>query len=53
VLSPFAKGNGYSNTIHYTHGSMLRTMQEIFSVKPLLRDAKTEKDLSDMFSVFP
>jgi phospholipase C len=53
VLSPFAKGNGYSNSTHYTHGSMLRTIQEIFSVKPLLRDAKTETDLSDMFSVFP
>jgi phospholipase C len=53
VLSPFAKGNGYSNSIRYTHGSMLRTIQEIFSVKPLLRDAGKEKDLSDMFSVFP
>ncbi len=53
VLSPFAKGNSYSNSVHYTHGSMLRTMQEIFSVKPLLRDAGKEKDLSDMFTVFP
>ena len=53
VLSPFAKGQGYSNNIHYTHGSMLRTMQEIFSVKPLLGDAAKEKDLSDMFTVFP
>ena len=53
VLSPFAKGGGYSNTIHYTHGSMLRTFQEIFAVKPLLRDAKVETDLSDLFSVFP
>jgi len=53
VLSPFAKGNGYSNQTHYTHGSMLRTMQEIFSVKPLLRDAGKEKDLREMFTVFP
>lgn len=53
VLSPFAKGGGYSNTIHYTHGSTLRTFQEIFGVKPLLRDAKKETDLSDLFSVFP
>lgn len=53
VLSPFAKGNGYSNNTHYTHGSTLRTMEEIFGVKPLLRDASKEKDLSSMFSVFP
>ena len=53
VLSPFAKGNGYSNTIHYTHGSTLRTFEEIFSVKPLLRDANDETDLGDLFSVFP
>lgn len=53
VLSPFAKGGGYSNNIHYTHGSTLRTMEEIFGVKPLLRDAKNETDLSDLFSVFP
>jgi hypothetical protein len=53
VLSPFGKGNGYSNQIHYTHGSMLRTIEEIFGVKPLLRDAGKEKDLSKMFTVFP
>jgi phospholipase C len=53
VLSPFAKGGGYSNSIHYTHGSTLRTIQEIFAVKPLLRDANKETDLSDLFSVFP
>ena len=53
VLSPFAKGNGYSNNIHYTHGSTLRTVEEIFSLSPLLGDAGKEKDLSDMFKVFP
>jgi hypothetical protein len=53
VLSPFAKGHGYSNLVHYTHGSTLRTMQEIFSVKPFLGDAKHQKDLSDLFSTFP
>ncbi|HEX4156851.1 MAG TPA: alkaline phosphatase family protein [Rhizomicrobium sp.] len=53
VLSPFAKGGGYSNTVHYTHGSTLRTFQNIFGVRPLLRDAKDEIDLSDLFSVFP
>ncbi len=53
VLSPFAKGKGYANQIHYTHGSTLRTMQEIFGVKPLLGDANKEMDLHDLFRVFP
>ncbi|MGD0189258.1 MAG: alkaline phosphatase family protein [Rhizomicrobium sp.] len=53
VLSPFAKGAGYSNSIYYDHGSTLKTIQEIFSVTPLLGDAKKQSDLSDLFSVFP
>ncbi len=53
VLSPFAKGNGYQNSIHYTHGSTLRTFEEIFGVTPLLNDAGHETDLSDLFMVFP
>ncbi len=53
VLSPFAKGKGYSNQLLYTHGSTLRTIEEIFSLKPFLGDAKNEQDLRDLFSVFP
>jgi phospholipase C len=53
VLSQYAKGAGYSNSTYYDHGSTLRTLQEIFSVKPLLGDAKKQTDLSDLFSVFP
>jgi len=53
VLSPFAKGGGYSNQIHYTHGSALRTLQEIFGVAPFLGDAAKETDLKDLFRVFP
>jgi phosphatidylinositol-3-phosphatase len=53
VLSPFAKGGGYSSQIHYTHGSTLRTMQEIFGVGPFLGDAAKETDLKDLFQVFP
>jgi phospholipase C len=54
VLSPFAKGEGktgYHNSIHYTHSSTLKTIQEIFSVKPLLRAAGDSgvMDLSDLF----
>src|SRR5207248_5131225 len=48
VVSPFAKGGGYSNSIHYTHGSALRTFEEIFGVG-LLRDAASQTDLSDLF----
>jgi len=50
VLSPLAKGGGYSNNIHYTHSSMLRTIQEIFNVSPLLGDAANANDLSDLFN---
>jgi len=53
VLSPLAKGGGYSNSIEYTHSSTLRTIQEIFNVKPFLGDAANATDLSDLFRVFP
>jgi hypothetical protein len=48
LLSPKAKGNGYSNSIHYTHGSLLASLEEIYGV-PLLNDAGSETDLSDLF----
>jgi acid phosphatase len=50
VLSPAAKGGGYNNDVHYTHGSLVRTIEEIFGVKPLLRNAASVEDLSDLFS---
>jgi phosphatidylinositol-3-phosphatase len=53
VLSPNAKGKGYSNTIHYTHSSTLRTLQEIFGVTPLLGDATNATNLSDLFQIYP
>ena len=53
VLSPFAKGNHYSNAIYYTHSSTLRTIQEIFGVTPLLRYAANATDLSNLFAVLP
>ncbi len=53
VLSPAAKGGGYSNSIHYTHSSTLRTFEEIFGVEPLLGDAANATDLSDLFRSFP
>ena len=53
VLSPYAKGGGYSNSLHYTHSSTLRTIQEIFNITPLLGDASKATDLSDLFNKFP
>jgi phospholipase C len=54
LLSPFTKGGGkkpYSNSIHYDHSSTLKTLEEIFSVNPLMgaaADSRTN-DLSDLF----
>ena len=48
VLSPFSK-KGYSNNVRYTHGSTLRTIQEIFGVSPFLGDAATQTPLDDFF----
>ena len=52
AVSPNAKP-GYSNSIHYTHSSLLRTAQEIFGVTPLLGDAANATDLSGLFATFP
>jgi len=52
ALSPFAKP-GYSNSLSYSHSSMLRTLQEIFGVTPLLGDAANATDLSDLFASAP
>ena len=54
ILSPFAKGDGqreYTNYIHYTHSSTLKTFEEIFGLHPLLGAAADSgvKDLSDFF----
>jgi hypothetical protein len=56
VLSPRAKGQAghpYVGTTMYYHSSMLRTVQEIFGVTPLLRDAANRPSLSDLFTSFP
>src|SRR5438094_1857453 len=50
VLSRYAKGSGYSNAIRYTHSSLLKTVQHIFKVTPLLGDAANATDLGDLFS---
>jgi hypothetical protein len=53
ALSPAAKGGGYSNTIRYSHSSMLRTFEEILGVSPLLGDAANASSLSDLFATYP
>lgn len=59
VLSPLAKGEGYTNSIAYDHSSTLKSMQEIFGVSPLLRaaggspDGGQVSDLGDLFTSFP
>lgn len=55
VLSPLAKGGGYTNKIPYDHSSTLKTLQEIFGVTPLLRAAgdPDTRDLRDLFRSFP
>jgi hypothetical protein len=49
VLSPRAKGGGYTNNIYYDHSSTLRTIQNILGVRPYLGDAASANDLSDLF----
>jgi len=49
ILSPFAKGGGYFNTIHYTDSPTLQTLQKIFGVTPFLGDAANGPDLSVLF----
>jgi hypothetical protein len=53
VLSPLAKGHGYSNAVHYSHSSTLRTLEEIFDVRPFLGDAANAVDLADLFQQYP
>jgi phosphatidylinositol-3-phosphatase len=53
VLSPFARGGGYSNSVRYTHSSLLRSLQEIFGTGPLLCDAAAATPLSDLFRTYP
>ncbi len=49
IISPYAKGNAYTNHIAYTHSSDLKTVQEILRAGPCLRDACRARDLSDFF----
>jgi phosphatidylinositol-3-phosphatase len=49
ALSPLAR-TGYAGTARLTHSALLRTIQEIFGVGPLLCDANSSADLADLFA---
>jgi hypothetical protein len=53
VISPHAHKNvgglPYASPVNFTHSSDLRTLQDIFRVGPLVRDAANANDLSDLF----
>ncbi len=52
ALSPYAR-SGYAGALHYTHSSLLRTIEETLGVTPLLGDAANASDLGDLFSAAP
>ncbi len=52
AMSPYTR-KGYASTRHYTHSSTLRTIEEIFDVRPLLGDAAHASDLRSLFTTFP
>ena len=47
VISPYAE-KGHSSHVRFDHSWTLRTMQEIFGVMPLLRNAATAVNISDL-----
>ena len=53
VLSPAARGHGYHHPSPLVHSSTLRTLEEIYGVRPLLGDAQNGTDLSNHFATFP
>jgi hypothetical protein len=52
VLGKYAKV-GYTSTVHFTHSSTLRTVQEIFGLSPFLGDAANATDLLDLLTKLP
>jgi hypothetical protein len=53
VLSPLARGHGFTDTNHYTHSFLLRSLQEIFQVRPFLGAAAQARDLGNLFKRKP
>jgi len=44
---------GHRNEIRYTHSSLLRTLEEMMRVSPLLAHAAYANDLRDLFTSLP
>jgi hypothetical protein len=53
VRSPAAKGHGDHTAIPATHRATLRTLAEIYRVRPLLGHAQNATDLGDLVATFP
>jgi hypothetical protein len=49
LLSPRVKGPGYASTNFYDHSSLLRTLQDIYNVRPYLGASVYANDMSDLF----
>ena len=52
VVSPLVKP-GYAGSLQYSHASTVRTIEEVFGITPLLRDAGSATSLSDLFTTYP
>ena len=52
ALSRHAKP-GYAGTVPYDHSSLLRTLQDVFGVRPYIRGATDASSLSDLFVTYP
>jgi hypothetical protein len=53
VLSPAAKGHGSHKAIPSTHSSTLRSLAQIYKVRPLLGHAQNATALGDLVPTFP
>jgi hypothetical protein len=51
LLSPLAKGGGYQSTNYYTHSATVRTIQNIFNLRPYLGGAASSPDLGELFQL--
>ena len=53
ALSPAAKGHGSHKAIPSTHSSTLRSLAQIYKVRPLLGHAQNATALGDLVATFP
>jgi hypothetical protein len=52
AISKHAKP-GYEGHLPYTHSSLVRTVQDIFAIRPYMRDANNVAALDDLFVAYP